>query len=37
VPEQIDWRSAQLRSVSDLTADIRLFEIEPAGAFVAPM
>jgi ferredoxin-NADP reductase len=36
VPEQIDWRSAQLRSVRDLTADIRLFEIAPVGEFVAP-
>jgi vanillate O-demethylase ferredoxin subunit len=36
VPEQIDWRSAQLRSVRDLTADIRLFEIAPSGEFTAP-
>ena len=36
MPEQIDWRSARLRSVRDLTPDIRLFEIEPLGEFVAP-
>jgi ferredoxin-NADP reductase len=36
VPEQIDWRTAQLRSVQDLTPDIRLFELVPAGKFVAP-
>ena len=29
--EAIEWRSARLRSVRDLTPDIRLFEIEPAG------
>jgi vanillate O-demethylase ferredoxin subunit len=34
--EQIEWRSAKLRSVRDLTPDIRLFEIEPSGEFVAP-
>ena len=34
--EQIEWRSAQLRSVHDVTPDIRLFEIVPAGDFVAP-
>ncbi len=34
--DPIDWRSAQLRSVRDLTPDIRLFEIEPSGAFTAP-
>jgi ferredoxin-NADP reductase len=28
------WRSARLRAVSDLTHDVRLFEIEPEGAFV---
>jgi ferredoxin-NADP reductase len=36
VAEQIDWRSARLRSIRDLTSDIRLFEIEPSGEFVAP-
>jgi len=36
VPEQIEWRSARLRSIRDLTPDIRLFEIEPSGEFVAP-
>jgi ferredoxin-NADP reductase len=36
VPEQIDWRSARLRSTRDLTPDIRLFEIEPSGKFVVP-
>ena len=36
MPEQIEWRSARLRSVRDLTSDIRLFEIEPSGEFVAP-
>ena len=34
--EQIDWRSARLRSTRDLTPDIRLFEIEPSGDFVVP-
>lgn len=34
--EQIDWRSARLRSIRDLTPDVRLFEIEPSGEFVAP-
>jgi ferredoxin-NADP reductase len=34
--EAIEWRSARLRSTRDLTADIRLFEIEPSGAFVPP-
>jgi len=32
----MDWRRARLRSMQDLTEDIRLFEIEPAGEFVAP-
>jgi len=36
VGEQIDWRSARLRSTRDLTPDIRLFEIEPSGEFVIP-
>ncbi|HST95621.1 MAG TPA: PDR/VanB family oxidoreductase [Microvirga sp.] len=34
--ERIDWRSATLRTVRDLTPDIRLFEIEPSGEFVPP-
>jgi vanillate O-demethylase ferredoxin subunit len=34
--EQIEWRNARLRSVRDLTRDIRLFEIEPDGEFVVP-
>ena len=34
--EQIEWRSAQLRSIHDVTPDIRLFEIVPAGDYVAP-
>jgi len=32
----IDWRAARLRSTRDLSPDIRLFEIEPSGEFVAP-
>lgn len=36
MPEQIDWRRAKLRSVRDLTPDIRLFEIEPSGEFLVP-
>ena len=36
MPEAIDWRSARLRTVRDLSPDIRLFEIEPTGEFVAP-
>lgn len=32
----IEWRSARLRATRDLTGDIRLFEIEPAGGFVPP-
>jgi ferredoxin-NADP reductase len=36
MPEQIQWRSGRLRSVRDLTSDIRLFEIEPSGEFVVP-
>ncbi|HEX2137965.1 MAG TPA: PDR/VanB family oxidoreductase [Microvirga sp.] len=36
MPEAIEWRSARLRSTRDLTPDIRLFEIEPSGEFVAP-
>lgn len=35
--EEIEWGSGRLRSVRDLTSDIRLFEIEPApGEFVVP-
>ena len=34
--EQIEWRSGQLRSVHDLTPNIRLFEIVPTGDFVVP-
>lgn len=30
------WHSARLRSVRDLAADIRLFEIDPLGRFAAP-
>jgi ferredoxin-NADP reductase len=36
VAEQIEWRSAQLRAIHDLTPDIRLFEIVLSGALVAP-
>ena len=36
MPEAIDWRTARLRATRDLSPDIRLFEIEPAGEFVAP-
>ncbi|MDQ4059956.1 MAG: PDR/VanB family oxidoreductase [Pseudomonadota bacterium] len=36
MPELIDWRGARLRATRDLTPDIRLFEIEPSGGFVAP-
>jgi ferredoxin-NADP reductase len=31
-----EWQPAHLRATRDLTPDIRLFEIEPAGRFVAP-
>jgi ferredoxin-NADP reductase len=31
-----DWTSARLRLTRDLTANIRLFEIEPEGQFVQP-
>ena len=34
--EAIEWRSAELRAVRDLSPDIRLFEIKPAGEFVPP-
>ena len=33
---ELDWRDAQLRSVTDLTPDVRLFTIAPEGGFVAP-
>jgi len=36
MPEAIEWRRGRLREVRDLSPDIRLFEIEPAGDFVAP-
>ena len=36
MPERIEWRSGRLRSVRDLTPDIRLFEIEPSGELVVP-
>ncbi|ACL61844.1 PDR/VanB family oxidoreductase [Methylobacterium nodulans] len=31
-----EWRPARLRGIRDLTPDIRLFEIEPAGGFIPP-
>jgi ferredoxin-NADP reductase len=36
MPEAIEWRRGRLREVRDLSPDIRLFEIEPAGEFVPP-
>jgi vanillate O-demethylase ferredoxin subunit len=36
MPELIEWRGATLRTTRDLTADIRLFEIEASGEFVRP-
>lgn len=33
---QTDWGAARLRATRELAADIRLFEIEPEGGFVAP-
>ena len=30
------WQKARVRSIRDLTADIRLFELEPAQRFIAP-
>lgn len=30
-----EWRSARLRAIRDLSHDVRLFEIEPEGAFVS--
>ena len=32
----IEWRQAIVRGTRDLTHDVRLFEIEPAGVFVVP-
>jgi vanillate O-demethylase ferredoxin subunit len=34
--EIIEWQPARLRATRDVTPDIRLFEIEPSGRFVAP-
>jgi len=34
--EPIDWHEGRLLSTRDLAADIRLFEIDPLGRFVAP-
>ncbi len=34
--ELVQWGIGRVRAFRDLTADIRLFEIEPAGNFVAP-
>ncbi len=34
--DAIEWRAARLRSVRDLAADIRLFEIDPGADFVTP-
>jgi vanillate O-demethylase ferredoxin subunit len=34
--EPVEWGGATLRSVRDLTPDIRLFEIKPEGEFVPP-
>src|SRR4051794_7780707 len=34
--EIINWQSARLCAIRDVTPDIRLFEIEPAKNFVAP-
>ncbi|MGQ9367873.1 PDR/VanB family oxidoreductase [Azospirillum sp. ST 5-10] len=36
MPAESEWGDAVLRSVTDLTPDIRLFEIAPADGFVAP-
>ncbi|MBV8836298.1 MAG: oxidoreductase [Alphaproteobacteria bacterium] len=36
MPEPIEWRSATLQSIRDLTPDIREFLIEPSGRFIAP-
>jgi ferredoxin-NADP reductase len=34
--ETIEWLGARLRSIRDLTPDIRLFEIEPSGEIAVP-
>ncbi|HEU0221986.1 MAG TPA: PDR/VanB family oxidoreductase [Paracoccaceae bacterium] len=34
--DAIEWREARLAAIRDLAPDIRLFEIAPAGPFVAP-
>lgn len=34
--DAIDWQTGRLQATRDLAADIRLFEIDPAGHFVAP-
>jgi ferredoxin-NADP reductase len=34
--EVIEWRDGRVRATRDLTPAIRLIEIEPSGAFVAP-
>jgi vanillate O-demethylase ferredoxin subunit len=34
--EIIEWQPARLQATRDVTPDIRLFEIEPSGRFVAP-
>jgi ferredoxin-NADP reductase len=34
--ERIEWGDAEVRATRDLSADIRLIEIAPAGGFVAP-
>lgn len=34
--DQIEWNEARLRSVRDVGVDIRLFEIEPSGDYIAP-
>ena len=36
MPEILEWQPARLRSVRDVTSDIRLFEIEPTGRFRTP-
>ncbi len=36
VSPPIDWKSARVRSIRDLTLDVRMFDLEPAGPFVAP-
>src|SRR3954468_22215881 len=34
--EVMEWQTGRLRSVRDVTPDIRLFEIEPDGKFKTP-